>query len=50
MTLRSGKAAGPDETPAEAIKADAETAVQMLYSLFSKICENEEVHWVNRFK
>ena len=50
MTLRSGKAAGPDETPAEAIKADIETAVQMLYSLFSKIWEKEEVHWVNRFK
>ena len=47
MTLRSGKAAGPDEIPAEAIKADIETAVQMLYSLFSKICEKEEVpaHW-----
>ena len=43
MTLRSGKAAGPDETPAEAIKADIETAVQMLYSLFSKIWEKEEV-------
>ena len=43
MTLRSGKAAGPDETPAEAIKADIETAIQMLYSLFSKIWEKEEV-------
>ena len=43
MTLRSGKAAGPDEIPAEAIKADIETAVQMLYSLFSKILEKEEV-------
>ena len=43
MTLRSGKAAGPDEIPAEAIKADIETAVQMLYSLFSKIWEEEEV-------
>ena len=43
MTLRSGKAAGPDEIPAEAIKADTETAVQMLYSLFSKIWEKEEV-------
>ena len=42
MTLRSGKAAGPDEIPAEAIKADRETAVQMLYSLFSKIWEKEE--------
>ena len=37
MTLRSGKAAGPDEIPAEAMKADIETAVKMLYSLFSKI-------------
>ena len=43
MTLRSGKAAGPDEIPAEAIKADIQTAVQMLYSLFSKIWEKEEV-------
>ena len=43
MTLRSRKAAGPDEIPAEAIKADIETAVHMLYSLFSKIWEKEEV-------
>ena len=43
MTLRSGKAAGPDEIPAEAIKADIETAVKMLYSLFSKIWKKEEV-------
>ena len=43
MTLRSGKAAGPDEIPADAIKADIETAIQMLYSLFSKIWEKEEV-------
>ena len=43
MTLRSGKAAGPDEIPAEAIKADIQTAVKMLYSLFSKIWEKEEV-------
>ena len=42
MTLRSGKAAGPDEIPAEAIKADIETAVNKLYSLFSKILEKEE--------
>ena len=41
MTLRSGKAAGPDEIPAKAIKADIETAVKMLYSLFSKIWEEE---------
>nr|KAG5696914.1 hypothetical protein BaRGS_015878 [Batillaria attramentaria] len=43
MTLRNGKAAGPDEIPAEAIKADTETAVNMLHSLFSKIWEKEEV-------
>nr|KAG5711141.1 hypothetical protein BaRGS_004785 [Batillaria attramentaria] len=43
MTLRNGKAAGPDEIPAEAIKADTETVVNMLHSLFSKIWEKEEV-------
>nr|KAG5686716.1 hypothetical protein BaRGS_020242 [Batillaria attramentaria] len=43
MTLRNGKAAGPDEIPAEAIKADTETAVNMLHSLFSKIWEKKEV-------
>ena len=47
MTLRSGQAAGPDAISTEAIKADMETAVNMLYSLFSKIWEKEEVpaHW-----
>ena len=43
MTLRSGRAAGPDEIPAEAIKADIETAVNILCSLFSKIWEKEKV-------
>ena len=43
MTLRSWKAAGLDEIPAEAIKADIEIAVMILYSLFSKIWEKEEV-------
>ena len=43
MTLRSGRTAGLDEIPAEAIKADIETAVNMLYSLFSKIWEKKEV-------
>ena len=43
MTLRSGKAAGPDGIPAEAIKADIETAVNKLYTLFSMIWEKEEV-------
>ena len=43
MTPRSGNAAGPDEIPAEAIKADIEIAVNMLYSLFSKIWEKKGV-------
>ena len=43
MTLRNGKAAGPDKIPAEAIKADMETATNMLHSLFSKIWTKEEV-------
>ena len=43
MSLKNGKAAGPDEIPAEAIKADMETATNMLYSLFSKIWEREEI-------
>ena len=41
MTLRSGTAAGPDELPAEDIKADIETAVNMRYSLFSKLPKME---------
>ena len=43
MSLKNGKAAGPDEIPAEAIKADMETAKNMLYILFSKIWEREEI-------
>ena len=43
MSLKNGKAAGPDEIPAEAIKADIETATNIVYSLFSKIWEREEI-------
>ena len=43
MTLRNGKAAGPDEIPAEALKTDVESAVSILHSLFTKIWEKEEV-------
>ena len=43
MTLRNGKAAGPDKIPSEAIKADMETATNILHGLFSKIWEMEEV-------
>ena len=42
-SLKNGRAAGPDEIPAEAIKAAMETATNMLYSLFNKIWEREEI-------
>ena len=41
--LKSGKAPGPDCIPCEALKADIETTVDMLYPLFEKIWEVEEV-------
>ena len=41
--LRNGKAAGSDEIPAEAIKADLDTAVSVLHSLFGKIWEEGKV-------
>ena len=41
--LNSGKAPGPDGIPCEALKADIETTVYMLYPLFEKIWEVEEV-------
>ena len=41
--LQNGKAAGPDNIPAEALKADVETSVEMLYPLFRDIWEKEEV-------
>jgi hypothetical protein len=41
--LKRGKAAGPDNIPAEALKADLKTTVNMLYPLFGRIWEEEEV-------
>ena len=41
--LRSGKAAGPDGIACEALKADIETTVDMLYPLLEKMWEVEEV-------
>ena len=32
--MKNGKVAGPDGIPAEALKADVNTSVEMLYSLF----------------
>ena len=41
--MKNGKAAGPDDIPAEALKADLEASVEMLYPLFERIWEEEEV-------
>ena len=41
--LRDGKATGPDGIPAEALKADVETSVEMLHPLFIKIWEEDQV-------
>ena len=41
--LKNDKAAGPDDIPAEAFKADLKTTVEILYSLFENIWEKEEV-------
>ena len=40
---KNGKAAGPDEIPAEAMKGDIETSVEILYQLFGRIWEEEEI-------
>ena len=41
--LKTGKAPGPDEIPAEAIKAHMETSIEMLYKLFGNIWETDEI-------
>ena len=41
--LKTGKAPGPDENPAEAIKADMETSIEMLYDQIGKIWETDEI-------
>ena len=41
--LRNGKAAGPDDIPAEALKIDIRTNVEMLYPFYTKICEEEQI-------
>jgi hypothetical protein len=41
--LRNGKAAGPDHIPAEALKADVETTVNILHPLFQHIWEEEHI-------
>lgn len=41
--IRNGKAAGPDQIPPEALKADPETTAEMLLPLFEKIWYDEEI-------
>ena len=42
-SLKSGKAAGPDGIPPEALKADVQTSTDMLHPLLCKIWEQEQV-------
>ncbi|VDP30099.1 unnamed protein product [Schistosoma curassoni] len=41
--IKSGKAAGPDKIPAEALKADVAATARILHILFNKICDEEQV-------
>ena len=41
--IQNGKAAGPDGIPAEALKGDVTTSVEMLYSLFEEIWEKLKI-------
>ncbi|VDP74852.1 unnamed protein product [Schistosoma curassoni] len=41
--IKCGKASGPDNMPAEALKSDIETTTSMLYLLFKKIWVEEQV-------
>ncbi len=43
IIIKNGKAAGPDGIPAEALKGDVTTSVEMLYSLFEEIWEKQEI-------
>ncbi|VDP87425.1 unnamed protein product, partial [Schistosoma mattheei] len=41
--IKSGKATGPDNIPAEALKSDIKVPTNMLHLLFKKIWEEEQV-------
>ena len=41
--LKNGKVTGTDRIPAEALKVDPEMLAEMLYVLFDKIWEEEEI-------
>ena len=42
-SLNAGKASGPDDIPAEAIKGDLDTSTEMMYKLLGKIWETGEI-------
>ncbi|XP_068671400.1 uncharacterized protein [Montipora foliosa] len=42
-SLKSGKAAGPDGIPPEALKTDVQTSTEMIDPLLMKIWENEQI-------
>ena len=42
-SLKTGKAAGPDGIPPEALKADTQTSTEMLYLLLNKVWEQEQL-------
>ena len=39
----NGKSEGSDSIPAEVLKTDIETSVELMYHLFKKLCEEEQV-------
>lgn len=41
--LKNGKATGPENIPAEAMKADIDTSTDMLYNLLGKIWQQEKI-------
>ncbi|VDP69402.1 unnamed protein product [Schistosoma mattheei] len=41
--IKSGKAEGPDNIPAETLKVDVAVTTRMLHILFSKIWDEEQV-------
>lgn len=41
--LKSDKSAGPDNIPADALKADLDNSVSILHPLFQKIWEEETI-------
>ena len=41
--LRNGKAVGPDNIPPDALKVDIRTNMELLYPLFNKVWEEEQI-------